>query len=182
MTLPARDDRRSLKSRQALLSAFRALLFETGYGDLTTAMVAGRANVGRSTLYEHFGGKPGLLRASLAGPFGALAGIVDGSSDLAAVTAMVDHFRANRRLAGRLLEGPSRPFVVRTLADLIETPLIARGRSTRLPGPLAALQLAEAQLGLIQGWLTGGLPCRAEHLAEALVETSMALVAVYRRV
>ena len=54
-------DRRSARTREALLHVFLDLLFERGYEALSVRDIAARANVGRSTFYEHFAGKDALL-------------------------------------------------------------------------------------------------------------------------
>ncbi len=179
-------DRRIERTRETVHKAFIELLFERGYADISIAEIAERANVGRSTLYEHFEGKEDLLRQSLARPLGPLVGIVGGEAGLAEVTAFVSHLRENYKLARAMFAGPTRPAIVRALAELLEEPLGRVARTTPgcepiVPLRLVALQLAEAQIGLVDHWLTSGLPCRAEDVAEALVATTQAMVTALLR-
>ena len=41
--------------------------------------------------------------------------------------------------------------------------------------PLAAMQIAEAQLGLVNAWVTGRSSCAASDIADALASTSRAV-------
>lgn len=61
----ARVDRRVSRTRKTLHEAFIELVLEKGFDALTIKEIAARANVGRSTLYAHHGGKEGLLRDGL---------------------------------------------------------------------------------------------------------------------
>ncbi|MGZ5207128.1 MAG: TetR/AcrR family transcriptional regulator, partial [Caldimonas sp.] len=48
---PLRADRRTTKTRQALMGAFVELMLADGYDSLTVDAIVARANVGRSTFY-----------------------------------------------------------------------------------------------------------------------------------
>jgi AcrR family transcriptional regulator len=61
MTMANRPDRRKQKSRQAILSAFRTLLTQKRYSDITVQEIIDLADVGRSTFYAHFETKDTLL-------------------------------------------------------------------------------------------------------------------------
>jgi AcrR family transcriptional regulator len=47
-------DKRTQKTRQALLGAFFGLVLERRYDEIKVADILERARVGRSTFYEHF--------------------------------------------------------------------------------------------------------------------------------
>ncbi|MFD1957684.1 TetR/AcrR family transcriptional regulator [Paenibacillus thailandensis] len=55
-------DRRARRSRQAIKSAFVALVLEKGYDAVTVMDVAERADYNRGTFYKHFMGKEELLK------------------------------------------------------------------------------------------------------------------------
>lgn len=63
------------------------------------------------------------------------------------------------------------------IAKLIEPRLAKLVRDPRplIPLPLAALQVAESQLSLIVGWLTGRYAMKPIDVAKALVRTTHAL-------
>lgn len=51
------------RNRDAVLAAYRALVFRDGYQATTIRAVAERAGVSPETVYKTFGGKPGLVKA-----------------------------------------------------------------------------------------------------------------------
>lgn len=62
-TSKPRLDRRIIRSRNAILSAFERLLMEKPLADITVSAIAREANVDRKTFYVHFGTVDGLLDA-----------------------------------------------------------------------------------------------------------------------
>lgn len=62
-TSKPRIDRRIVRSRNAILSAFERLLMEKPLADITVSAIAREANVDRKTFYVHFGTVGGLLDA-----------------------------------------------------------------------------------------------------------------------
>jgi AcrR family transcriptional regulator len=57
----AKTDRRSLRTRQALMQALMDLLRRTRYSAITVQDITEQANIGRSTFYAHFTDKDDLL-------------------------------------------------------------------------------------------------------------------------
>ena len=163
--------RRRQATRDDILRVFSTLLFERSYDAIRVADVIARADVGRSTFYEHFPTKLDLLRATLVMPFTPLADVVgDGSP---ALEGWVHHFRENQALGRVLFAEPTRKVMYRTLAELIEVrlPLVSG-----LPEGLLAAQIAAAQFALLEPWILGKVALPAETLTEAIVRSSRALV------
>ena len=181
-----RTDRRTERTRAALMAAFVDLILTREYAEITVEDIVKRANIGRSTFYVHYVGKEDILKQSMAHPSNPLANIV--GSNLAPQTLMpiLKHFREQRGLNRMFLSSPIRPIWVSCLAEMIEPRLAALSRKIHaqptLPLALIAAQLAEAQLGLIAHWLMGRAPCRPEAVAEALIASTNANVSALLRV
>lgn len=62
-TSKPRLDRRIVRSRNAILSAFERLLMDRPLAEITVSAIAREANVDRKTFYVHFGTVDGLLDA-----------------------------------------------------------------------------------------------------------------------
>ena len=124
MTRPAiaaKPDRRPERSRRALVRALVDLILDRGYETLTVDDVVERANVGRSTLYAHFGGLNGLLREALTFPSEGLAELIGGDVTPAQLAPLLDHFKGQRKRNAVFFTGPVRLPWVRRLAELIGT-------------------------------------------------------------
>lgn len=170
------SDRRSLRTRAALHSAFFQLLLDHGYEALKVGAVAERANVGRSTFYEHYRTKHELLRSSISAPFSVLADLIDPSIPTEGVTALLQHFRENRQLARVLLGCPTRPLLSHTLASLIAARLKRHAAAQALiPVEVIARQIADAQLALVDSWVLGRPGLELEPSAAALRRSSVAI-------
>ncbi len=176
---PKRDDRRVVRTRAAIRSAFNALILSRGYDAFSAADVAEHANIGRSTFYEHYQTKDDLLARSLIPVLEPLAGACLTAAPDPSVAAVIGHFWDNRQLAKALMSGRPRAIMARQLAGLIERRLgdeSPGGRFGRpaVPIPLLAVQLSHGQLALIEEWLSGRHGCSAQQIAEALRLTSAA--------
>jgi AcrR family transcriptional regulator len=176
-----KPDRRVERTRQALLDALRDLLLERGYDGFAVRDIVDRANVGRSTFYEHFEGKDEIFRESLARPIEGLAASTCEPGGLERLQAILTHFAENRLLVGTMLAGSGRRVMSRVLSEHIAAYLAARVRTERrslsIPTQLAADHLADAQLGMIESWFANGMPCDASTIATALRNTTAASIA-----
>lgn len=176
---PATRDARAQRTRAALLSAFNELVLARPYESIRVADVIASARVGRSTFYEHFRDKDHLLRASLAGPIGALTTLLDARQDVAHAEGMLLHFAENRRRALALLRGTPHRHLVRALREQLEPRLAAHapnGRSgSRAPLLLATTQLAGALLAVLEAWLGEEVEGSAKEIARAMQSAALAL-------
>jgi AcrR family transcriptional regulator len=163
-----RRDRRVARTRRALLDAFYALLGERRYQAISVGDVVERADVGRSTFYQHFSGKDELLRHSME-PLLAMIADAAGAGDADRTRAAVAHLWERRSLARTLschaIVSASR----RALADLVEVRLCLGadeedGEMIRA----RAVQIAAAQLALIEAWTRGELSASQEQIVTRL--------------
>ena len=176
-----KGDRRSARTRAALLSAFVELVLSRGYAAVGVGDIIRRANVGRSTFYLHYARKDALLKESLKGPSSALAACARDDTTARTLIPLLEHFREQRSLNRVFFEHPLRSVWVKCLAALIELDLApgssAARRRSPIPRSLLALTVAEMQIGLITHWLTGALAVKSDHIAEALILNTRALLA-----
>jgi len=171
------DDRRTQRTRRALMSAFVELVLARGYHAVTVGEITGRANVGRSTFYLHYAGKEELLKESLKLPSSGLVACVAGDVTPQALTALLDHFHEQRSVNRAFFEYPIRAIWIRSLAGLIEPRLAARSVRSPLPRALIALLLAEMQVALITHWLAGKFALKSTVVAAALIDNTRSLLA-----
>lgn len=173
------DNRQVQRSRAAFLSAFNELVLTRRYDDIRIGDIICRANIGRSTFYEHFRNKDDLLRQSMSHILSVFADTVCESFEMPRLIWVLEHFRENIRLARGLVNGPSCPQIVGLLASMIEervsASLVKRRKPELLPLNLLAAQVAESQLGLVRTWLNGGALHPVPQVAEAVHGGSVAL-------
>lgn len=165
-------DRRQEKTRQAVLGAFTGLLFEHGYGRITMAAVAERANVGRSTLYEHFRTKADLLSFGIAPLFAVIAGCV-AAAPLLRLSEILSHMRENQAVGRLLFLPPTRNALLRALANAVAD----RGdwSAGALPRGLIADQIAAALFAILEPWVIGRVALSTETVAMAMHRAGRAL-------
>jgi AcrR family transcriptional regulator len=173
-------DARVQRTRRRLLDAFFELVLAEPYDAITVQRVAARAGVARSSLYEHFRGKRGLLAASLLGPLTVLADTLGEADNRTALASLLRHFWDNRARARGLFTGAMRPHTVGVLVRLIEERLRHERAALMLPRRLAAIQLAEALFAPVAAWLTSACACSVPQLARGLRRTARALRAALR--
>lgn len=172
-----RQDRRVARTRAALIEAFNHLVVQRGKGRIRVADIVDRANVGRSTFYEHFAGAEALHMEALARPLAVLADAAAGKGHPARLEALLGHFWDNRRLARDTFAGRTGEQAARLLADLVEERLSDSGAALDIPLRLAALQLAAAALAPVRGWVLAEAPCTAAALARSLCRSGSELAA-----
>ncbi len=180
-TIPTKPDRRPERTRKALLGAFVDLILERGYEAVTVDDVVERANIGRSTLYAHFGGLEGLLKQSLTGPSTLLAELAGGPVAPEALAALLGHFRDQRQRNKVFFSAPIRGLWVRRLAEMIESQLVAQARAQARPAPalpwsFVAVQVAEGQIALVANWLSLRSSAPPQVIASALIATTRATI------
>ena len=77
---------------------------------------------------------------------------------------------SSRRLTDQIFTGPARLILGRDLAGKMEERLeeISKRGQIKVPVKLVAIQLAEAQLSLIEAWLRGKAHCDSATLADGI--------------
>ena len=168
-------ERRIERTREAIFGAFRDLVLTRGYEKTTVFEVIDRANVGRSTFYEHFENKEQLLGESLAPLLRALGTVDDSQSSVDAVTFLFHHFLENRESNAGFFAGSMGAVVTTFLAVAIEAELSNRlDDSPAIPLTLAAATLAAAQIAFVNAWIRDPSAITAEIAAARLCASAVA--------
>jgi AcrR family transcriptional regulator len=104
-----KTDRRSLRTRRLLGEALIALLLEKRYEDITVQDILERANIGRSTFYEHYWDKEDLLTSEIERVIDVLDHRLSASqqhaADLIPSLALFQHVQEQQRLFQAFLRG-----------------------------------------------------------------------------
>lgn len=167
-------DRRTQRTRAALLGAFNQLFLGRRARAIKAADLIAEAKIGRSTFYDHYSSADEVLLEALRQPFATLADTAAGQGDRTATLWLAEHFWENRQRGRDLFDnGRMRDRVMRLLAGMIADRLA--GAPLRLPVELAAAQLAEAALAPLRAWVRGEAPATPEAMAETLLRTGAAL-------
>jgi AcrR family transcriptional regulator len=171
----APTDRRTVRTRRALLTAFIELVLERGYAAIGIADIVDRADIGRSTFYAHFRSKDELLIASMQWMFDILADAAAPGAPRGALDDLVAHFWSNRRLAQVVLSHPIEPKLRRTLSATIQRRLAAQasGSVDLELVKLSAIRIATAQLGILAAWARGEVSASQRAVADAVLATAM---------
>lgn len=173
---PDAHDARRHRTREALRSAFIVLALERRYHEIRIDDILQVAGVGRSTFYEHYGGKDALLAASMDDVLAQLAAVPGGHADARQVVAMLEHFWQHRALARSLFQGIPLRVIRNALVAHVEAHLTRVGHPLRMPHRLAAHALADGMLSPLLAWLSGEASCDAAALADALAASSQAML------
>lgn len=166
MSGKTRQNRRTQRTRAALIGAFNRLFLSRRRGRVRVAEIVAEAEIGRSTFYEHYSGADEIHLEALKRPLAALADAAAGRGDERALERLLTHFWENRQRARDSLSGPLGDRVARLLAGMIEDRIA--GAALSLPPRLAARILGDAALAPLRPWLSGEAAVRPAQLASAI--------------
>ena len=167
-------DRRAARTRTALIEAFNHLAL-SHRKNIRVADIVAQANVGRSTFYEHYKSADDIHLQAMTRPFALLADAAAGMGDQGRLTSLLGHFWENRQLARTSFLGRMGDKATRLLAGMIEERLRDEAESFSIPLRLAALQLADAALTPVRGWVMAEASCTPEALAGAICRCGAAM-------
>ena len=174
-------DRRQRKTRQAIYRAFEELMAEEHYSQITVSQIIERADIGRSTFYDHFETKDDLLAQMCVEMFEHVFEGVSASCETHAhlevkgleglLAHLLYHLRdSHGAVCGKLLkEGEPRftEYFSQQLAMLFERKM--PNVPAEIPHDLAVDLLTSAFLRAIVWWFENDTPCSPEELARWFV-------------
>ena len=163
-------DRRVRRTREAILQAFVGLVLDRRYDQIGTSDLIVASGVGRSTFYEHFGGKDEVLLAAIEPILLPLANAALGRAAKAHVCATLDHVWHQRGVVRVLLDSRAAPKLQRKLAAMIEARLDSECGT--IPPAMLAMSAAAGQLAMLRMWIAGEASCPADTLARQMMAFS----------
>jgi len=171
---PAREDRRAVRSRKALSDAFVSLLCERPYAKISIQAIVDRADVGRSTFYEHFENKEQLmlwghdhLKELILGG----AGPASGGAPRLRFLGLYRHLAESGAMARALGRGPAGEIISGFLRDTLRRNLEAQvarpgTREQRMRLGLLAEAAAAGLVAVLWRWVRDGMPAAPEAMAD----------------
>lgn len=163
-----KQDRRSQRTRQLILSALMGLMVEKSYDAITVQDLLDRANIGRSTFYSHYFDKEDVLMALAEQMLEMLSQQFsqrDAGQGIFPSLELFQHTLQHRQQFRAMLRGHAREVVwdaaQTSLSRTIEQRLsatLATKRSPSVPLPVISEYLAGAFLTLLKWWLETETP------------------------
>lgn len=174
-------DRRVQRTRNALREALMALMTEHGWDGIDVQSLCERANIGRSTFYQHYDNKEELLKANFAILRNALLAGVETSTQetgkLGFATGLIAHvYEAQdvfRALIGRRSGNYVQDRFRELLVELVQAELPQKNWQT----DAKAHYLGGALFELLAWWLGRNQPQKPDEI-EALFNRWSAVVLV----
>jgi AcrR family transcriptional regulator len=181
-------DRRVERTREALRIALMDLMVERGWDGIDVQTLCGRANIGRSTFYQHFPNKEELLKASFAGLKQVLLAqaVIEPAKGgngipLAFVPALVAHVHEAQQVFRALLARRSGHYVQDRFRELLVELFLAELPSSgprRWQDAARAHYLAGALFELLAWWLGSNRPHRPQEIEALFKQWSTAVLTV----
>jgi AcrR family transcriptional regulator len=171
-----KQDRRTLRTREALIHALLELIENNHYGQITVEDIVQHANVGRSTFYAHYQSKDDLLLAGFEHQLDVLVQniVFDADDQLNFETSMLfEHAHGHYEIFRTLIWGSSMELLIKdghaALSRKIEGRLIlllSTRQSPSIPLPILASAVAGVLLVLLKWWLDNKMPYAPERMDE----------------
>lgn len=169
--MTARQDRRSERTREALVEAHNRLVLGHRRTRIGVGEIIAEAGVGRSTFYDHYRSAEDIHLQALARPLAMLADAAVGRGDRAQLANLLRHFWDNRARARDTIAGRSGARVDRLIAGLVAERL---DDLYVVPPRLAASQLGALAFAPLKAWLLAAAPCDADALARSICDAGAA--------
>jgi AcrR family transcriptional regulator len=169
----ATSDRRVTGTRESLFAAFGWLMQRTAYEDIRVRDISDRANVVRSTFYEHFARKEDLLQQSIEPPFSVLAACAVGTCTPRQLRLTLEHFWDRRALIRSLLTSATLDRLTRKLSTMTLDRLIGSSPpgSDSQSFRLRAIHSAGSQIALVRAWLSGDIPAETKPIVQLILKS-----------
>ena len=176
-------DRRQAKTREAIFSAFTALLSEKNYSKISVQDIIDAANIGRTTFYSHFETKDYLLKDLCEELFGH---IIDtamglpqehyhcncGSKSDSVFLHLLRHLQENDYNILELLSSQNNEIFLRyfksNLKELIITEYADKGlfKSSKLPEDFLVNHISSSFVETVEWWISRRMKETPEEITQ----------------
>jgi len=179
------NDPRVSKTRSALIEAFNCLILDSGQHAVRVAEIIRRADVGRSTFYDHYANIDAIHREAISKPLDVLADAVHlGIAGHKQLVCLLNHFDENRYRAQQAFAKTSfRDQATLVLAECLQNRLrtgLSSVQTKTIPPELDASisirLIAETAMALIRIWITNEISCSTETLATTMLKATHLLM------
>lgn len=188
-----KTDRRVERTRELLQKALIKLIGERGYDAITIQDIVDRANLGRTTFYQHFSSKDDLFMSCHEAivsefQFGPFHPHPLSREDLLSAEApptmalAYQHLEEARTRLASIFQGRDGPQILRQIRDRSAREIEANLRAafveadSTIPLDMLANYLAGAQIALLQWWLEKRRPHTPENLAQIFHRIQRAVI------
>lgn len=186
-------DRRQKKTREAIFSAFTALLSEKNYNQISVQDIIDTADIGRTTFYTHFETKDFLLKDLCEELFGHIIETAMGfpqghyhcncaSADDSVFLHLLRHLQENDRNILELLSSQNNEIFLRyfksNLKRLIITQYADKGllKDSSLPEDYLVNHITSSFVETVEWWLSRDMKESPEIITEYYLESIKYLV------
>ena len=177
------QDRRALRTQQALINALLELLSTRHYDKITVQDIVEHANVGRATFYSHYQNKDDLLKSGFERILDTLVQqIVSFEKDqcLFDTSMLFHHAQGHYELYRTLIWGSGLELLTKeghaALSKKIEDrfTLLLKGRQPpTIPLPVLSYSMAGSLLIMLKWWLDNKMPYSPERMDEIFQQLVM---------
>lgn len=162
-------DRRVRRTRHALRGALLDLIAEKGYDAVTVQDVIDRADVGRSTFYNHYTSKDDLMHDGLADLRTLMeppSGARPAGQRLRFSRPFLLHIHEQQQLAHAIFTERGHTPLLRQIEQLLAEAVRAElpAVSGRIPQEALVLFVAGSLIALLEWWVTSNIPISPEEI------------------
>jgi AcrR family transcriptional regulator len=174
---PEKNDRRSMRTRATLFNALSELMTEKRYEDITVQDIIDRANVGRSTFYDHFVDKEALAEGMLIQNLDSLVNaITPGQFDTQNFLPgpeLFEHIREHSQTFKAMTTGRGMEYFFRKGQEYWNGQMAVRlqamlppGQTPKVPIPVLAHYISGVFVNLLKWWMDNKMIYSSEQMIE----------------
>lgn len=177
-----KPDRRIGKTKTAIYQALSDLLREKKYANITIQEIIDRANVGRTTFYQHFADKDELLSSCIETIFESFSGHLTEQappgheSRLIPVAEIFTHIQENKRLINGILISDSGDLLFHKFKSYwnpkVESYLSAhlpKEKKPKVPMDILTNHVTSTLIELLRWWMKTGEEYTPEQMEQYLI-------------